>query len=541
MAKNPKLPDSIDWHELRKRSLSPGGFGEERKLIWPKLLHVGDSGSQPSNDPETSESHRDEYQIRLDTDRSFVLYPVAVPGKSREFLQEDLHQLLVSVFRRRPRLHYFQGYHDIITVLFLTLPPEMQLLCAEKLSLHRVRDSMGSTLEPVVGLLKFMKSLIKAVDPEFSAILEEGTPLPYFALSNLLTLFSHDMPTLPLIQHVFDYLLCRPPIMIVYLAVAVTLSRKQEVQRLQEEGEEGMLHSLLTGLPHFTDEDQTSTSLASQPEQPEVKSEEVSPPTNHADGGENSIDEEAGEGTTLIDTDDTSPIDTSQAEDTLVKEEDQGPVEPKAEDQRLDGDSQAPSQEEPTSTTPEEGDSTSQTSLESLSQSHQEAKTQKPATALSTLLQHSDTLYEQYPPNHSSLKLKLSDVMGPQSVVFTWSENEKELPSDDTAERMVDYPQLVVYPVDDTMDEDDKEGEEESDTEEHTEKGRRRRNKLDRKTMVAGAVLVLSVAMAVYGVRYGAIGDGRGNGNGFSKEWKKIGAWVGGVLAGTGDKLLHLI
>lgn len=49
-----------------------------------------------------------------------------------------------------------------------------------------------------------------------------SSPLPFFALSNLLTLFSHDMPTLPLIQHVFDYLLCRPPIASVYLAAAVS-------------------------------------------------------------------------------------------------------------------------------------------------------------------------------------------------------------------------------------------------------------------------------------------------------------------------------
>ena len=48
------------------------------------------------------------------------------------------------------------------------------------------------------------------------------SPLPFYALSNLLTLFSHDIPTLPLIQHVFDYLLCRPPIATVYLATAVS-------------------------------------------------------------------------------------------------------------------------------------------------------------------------------------------------------------------------------------------------------------------------------------------------------------------------------
>jgi hypothetical protein len=79
------------------------------------------------------------------------------------------------------------------------------------------------------------------MDPEFATAIEEygnllgsttrtrscrcrSSPIPYFALSNLLTLFSHDMPTLPLIQHVFDFLLCRPPIAAVYLAAAVCLS-----------------------------------------------------------------------------------------------------------------------------------------------------------------------------------------------------------------------------------------------------------------------------------------------------------------------------
>lgn len=47
-----------------------------------------------------------------------------------------------------------KGYHDIMTVLFLTLPEEQQLSCAEQLSLHRLRDSMGKGLEPLIGLLR---------------------------------------------------------------------------------------------------------------------------------------------------------------------------------------------------------------------------------------------------------------------------------------------------------------------------------------------------------------------------------------------------
>lgn len=89
-------------------------------------------------------------------------------------LQGQLHDLIVAIFRKRRKLSYFQvcsslasskreneiyicllqGYHDVITVLFLTLPREMQLPCVEKLSLHHVRDSMGSSLGPLLGLLR---------------------------------------------------------------------------------------------------------------------------------------------------------------------------------------------------------------------------------------------------------------------------------------------------------------------------------------------------------------------------------------------------
>lgn len=51
-------------------------------------------------------------------------------------------------------------------------------------------------------------------------IADRNAPLPYFALLNILTLISHDMPTLSLIQHVFDY--CRPPISAGYLAAVVS-------------------------------------------------------------------------------------------------------------------------------------------------------------------------------------------------------------------------------------------------------------------------------------------------------------------------------
>lgn len=68
---------------------------------------------------------------------------------------------------------------------------------------------------------RVLQNLLRLSDPVYASLLEQNSPLPFYALSNLLTLFAHDVPTLPLIQHVFDYLLCRPPISVVYLGAAV--------------------------------------------------------------------------------------------------------------------------------------------------------------------------------------------------------------------------------------------------------------------------------------------------------------------------------
>lgn len=93
---------SRDWDALRSQSLAPGGFGDARAYIWyafltvlshpflelylrPRLLHVDlnrDVNQSPQSYHEENKPHQDERQIRLDTDRSFVLYPVgdALPG-----------------------------------------------------------------------------------------------------------------------------------------------------------------------------------------------------------------------------------------------------------------------------------------------------------------------------------------------------------------------------------------------------------------------------------------------------------------------------
>ena len=205
---------------------------------------------------------------------------------------------------------------------------------------------------------------------------------------------------------------------------------------------------------------------------------------------------------------------------------------------------------------------------------------------LSSLLKHADSLYECYPPTHPGLAL--STIMGPQSVVYTWREPElsssaivmggneweEERLADDEAEAMVARPELVVYPyIEEDEDVDVSWASEEEangwgwwsekrtkvnrkqkgngrarkETGKEREKRRPRRlrknplSRVEKRTMLAGAVLVLGIAMAVYGSRIGrGSSSGRDAHGSDWREWRRMGSWVGGVLVGVADRMVAL-
>ncbi|KAK4685286.1 TBC1 domain family member 20, partial [Tremellales sp. Uapishka_1] len=367
-----------DLASLRRISALPGGFGSEemRKSVWPVLLAThrfsspeakaleentptgevlvnsahgnqedpeegetaamlereSESTGRPLDNPSESRSHPDESQVLLDTKRSFVTYPVGLPPANKLAMQADLQDLIVGVLRKYPSLSYFQGYHDILSVLYLTfIPPkpiyspprsrassirnqrgrgtekepqmkepvseteisdnredrsglveeakapaeeiagtkdgrlasrdtecdratsEWQALrqCAEVVSVCRVRDGMAKNLEGLMGLLR-------AADPEladFSSQISPVPTLPFFALSWILCLFSHDVDTLEPIQRMFDFLLGRNPISAIYLAVAILIAKKSQMfvlaRKLGPEGidDPSLLHPLFSRLP----------------------------------------------------------------------------------------------------------------------------------------------------------------------------------------------------------------------------------------------------------------------------------------------------
>ena len=183
-----------------------------------------------------------------------------------------------GVLRRHPRLSYYQGYHDIVSVLLVVLVPGIRseeeegiawpteqdfytcLTATVRLSLLYLRDFMAPSLEPCLGWLKALRNVVRSADGDFARDVVEraggGGALPFFALSWLITLLSHDVgpPECEVARRVVDVVLVEGPVGMLWILAGLVLEAKVKAHGDEEEDDDGgddpdMLHHSLSKLP----------------------------------------------------------------------------------------------------------------------------------------------------------------------------------------------------------------------------------------------------------------------------------------------------
>ena len=208
--------------------------------------------------------HRDESQVELDVNRSFIYYPKGTrtpvpvlqeegvnrgPDESNETLDRRKRQLsdvIVKVLRQRPKLSYFQGLHDIVQVFLLVMGADHAAEAVTRLALLRIRDFMLPSLLPSLAHLRLMPAVIYAADSELCGHLSQTEP--FFALAATLTLYAHDIQEYGDIARLFDFLLAHGAVVSVYFFAVIVLSRRTELFEIPADEPE-MLHSVLSKLP----------------------------------------------------------------------------------------------------------------------------------------------------------------------------------------------------------------------------------------------------------------------------------------------------
>ncbi|KAI9320082.1 rab-GTPase-TBC domain-containing protein [Dichotomocladium elegans] len=238
-----------DLPELRRLAQEPGGFllDSIRQRVWPVLLHthhgcyIDEKGSEKDlADPK---------QISKDIARSLYYYPQNITPAQKRQKQKELHNMIVEILWRNPRLNYYQGFHDICSCFLLVLGKKDAIPAAENVALFYLRDAMMDSFDPISKQLQLMSSILYYEDSELSAHLNRCHIMPYYALSWILTWYSHDFFRFDKIARLFDFFIASSPLMPVYCASAITLLRRAELLRADQD----MLHAAIQHIPQDMD------------------------------------------------------------------------------------------------------------------------------------------------------------------------------------------------------------------------------------------------------------------------------------------------
>ena len=235
----------------------------------PRLLGSDGAGPRTEAEPEDWRQlpkHKDEEQVKLDVNRSFIYYPSSAydialtpastdrgldqSEKQLDRRKEDLSDVITEVLRRHPALCYFQGFHDIVQVLLLVLGKELAVGAVTHLSLLRIRDFMLPSLSPSLAHLSLLPAILYSADSKLCQHLSQTKP--YFALAATLTLYAHEIQDYGVIARLFDFLLTEEAVASLYLFTVIILSRKNELLEIPA-NEPEMLHFTLSKLPQSLD------------------------------------------------------------------------------------------------------------------------------------------------------------------------------------------------------------------------------------------------------------------------------------------------
>ncbi|RUS17552.1 hypothetical protein BC937DRAFT_89821 [Endogone sp. FLAS-F59071] len=153
--------------------------------------------------------------------------------------------MLVEILWRNPRLHYYQGFHDVCTCFLLVLGKRGAIPAAENVALFFLRDAMLDSFDPVSRQLSLVTTLLSLEDPELHQFLTSNNIMAFFTLSWVLTWYSHDITDFRKVVRLFDLFMASTPLMPVYVACAIVLSRRRDLF-VQEPD---MVHTFLCSLP----------------------------------------------------------------------------------------------------------------------------------------------------------------------------------------------------------------------------------------------------------------------------------------------------
>lgn len=213
-----------------------------RAKIWPVILGFAKNASTDDallNTFEINdcEPHKDEDQVLLDIKRLFTItshlnsfghemnssYTTILSLEDIEALRKRLYCLILKVLRKYPCLNYYQGFHDVASVVLMVCNDlndhdDQAFALLECLSLYHLRDFMNPHMGLSINHLKLVPLILEKADPMMFQLIRQTSSSYiatygafydykfYPALLAIITMFSHDMVSFNHVMLIWDFI-----------------------------------------------------------------------------------------------------------------------------------------------------------------------------------------------------------------------------------------------------------------------------------------------------------------------------------------------
>lgn len=237
----------VDLAQLRKLAAARGLVNNEiRARVWPLLLGV--KRSIDVYDGHKVGKHRDSSVVDVDVQRSLWAWTEGWSDAQRKEKRQELRFVLdATVCAQGGTIFYYQGLHDIASVLLLVMGDRTAYQTLTHLSLCQLRDCTRSTLDAVLELLGLLMPILREADGEVHDQLAAAEVPPFFALGWFITWFAHSVDNLQHVSRLFDLFMAAHPLMPLYVTAVVIKGARKQVLACEPDPAE--LHRLLTNLP----------------------------------------------------------------------------------------------------------------------------------------------------------------------------------------------------------------------------------------------------------------------------------------------------
>lgn len=170
--------------------------------------------------------------------------PVA---REQRIIQSKLAKLIVKLLIENPDHHYYQGFHDVCLTYMSMYGEDEAFERLRKLVNTHFNTFMMTTMAETQQFMSMISIIVGLHDYNIQLFLERAQVGTIFALSWVITWFSHVIPEDEDVKKVFEFLQSKDPHMILYLSAEVVVLHKDRLMAL--EPEMSTIHHFLSDLP----------------------------------------------------------------------------------------------------------------------------------------------------------------------------------------------------------------------------------------------------------------------------------------------------